>query len=130
VPSALEEVKQIRPKARIKPQRNSLDLPEVWDAISFNNRWNDGRTTLDIQTTNMLLFLYGFAELRRMEAANLKLSGVDFKKNEILVPGKWGKDRLVPMPQELAGKLREWVEKYRPESSAPYLTLGFSAWTI
>jgi site-specific recombinase XerD len=123
-PSTLAEIKELRPKARIKPQRHSLDLPEVWDAISFNTRWNDGRTTNDIQTMDLLLFLYGFAGLRRMEAANIKISGVDFKKNEILVPGKWGKDRLVPMPQELADKLKEWIENLRPASNLPYVVVN------
>lgn len=123
-PSTFEEIKKIRPKARIKPQRHSLDLGEVWDAINFNRRWNDGRTSKDIQTMDLLLFLYGFAGLRRMEAANIKIGGIDFKKNEILVPGKWGKDRLVPMPQELADKLKEWLEKQRPASELPYVVVS------
>jgi site-specific recombinase XerD len=123
-PSVLEEIKAIRPKARVKPQRHSLDLAEVWDAISFNRRWNDGRTAVDVETTDMLLFLYGFAGLRRMEAANITISGLDFKKNEILVHGKWGKDRLVPMPQDLADKLREWLEKWRPKSDLPYVLVS------
>ncbi|WP_373533479.1 tyrosine-type recombinase/integrase [Vampirovibrio sp.] len=123
-PSVLEEIKQLRPKARVKPQRHSLDLAEVWDALSFNSRWNDGRTTNDIQTMDLLLFLYGFAGLRKMEAANIKISGVDFIKNEILVPGKWGKERLVPMPQELADKLKEWIENLRPESDLPYVMVS------
>lgn len=123
-PSVLEEIKQLRPKAKVKPQRHSLDLAEVWDALSFNRRWNDGRTTNDIQTMDLLLFLYGFAGLRKMEAANIKISGVDFIKNEILVPGKWGKERLVPMPQELANKLKEWIENLRPESALPYVLVS------
>jgi integrase len=123
-PSAFAEIKTTRPKARIKPQRRSLELSEVWEAISFNRRWNDGRTTNDIQTMDLLLFLYGFAGLRRMEAANIKISGIDFKKNEILVPGKWGKERLVPMPQELADKLKEWIETLRPESNLPYVIVS------
>jgi site-specific recombinase XerD len=97
-PSALEEIKSIRPKARIKPKRHSLELVQVWEAIHFNERWNDDRTRHDIQMMDMLLCLYGFAGLRRMEAADVKISGIDFSKNKILVPGKWGKDRLVPMP--------------------------------
>lgn len=123
-PSSFEEIKTTRPKARIKPQRHSLELSEIWEAISFNNRWNDGRTRLDIRTMDLLLFLYGFAGLRRMEAANIKISGVDFKKNEILVPGKWGKERLVPMPQPLAEKLKEWLEHYRPVSGLPYVIVS------
>jgi site-specific recombinase XerD len=122
--STLDAIKKLRPKARIKPQRHSLDLSEVWDAISFNSRWNDGRTTNDIQTMDLLLFLYGFAGLRRMEAANIKIGGIDFNKNEILVPGKWGKDRLVPMPQELADKLKEWIDNLRPVSDLPYVIVS------
>lgn len=123
-PSSFEEIKTTRRKARIKPQRHSLELSEIWEAISFNNRWNDGRTRLDIRTMDLLVFLYGFAGLRRMEAANIKISGVDFKKNEILVPGKWGKERLVPMPQPLAEKLKEWLEHYRPISGLPYVIVS------
>jgi len=123
-PSAFEEIKSIRPKARINPKRHSLELVEVWDAINFNAKWNDGRTSKDIQVMDMLLFLYGFTGVRRMEAANVKLSGVNFGTNEILVPGKWGKDRLVPMPNELAEKVKEWIENLRPASSLPYLMVN------
>lgn len=123
-PSALDEIKKVRPKARIKPQRHSLELTEVWEAINFNNHWNDGRTTNDIQTMDLLLFLYGFMGLRRMEAANIKIAGLNFSTKEMLVPGKWGKDRLVPMPDEVADKLKEWVENLRPESSLPYVIVS------
>ncbi|MEB3288207.1 MAG: tyrosine-type recombinase/integrase [Vampirovibrionales bacterium] len=123
-PSILEEIKKVRPKARIKPQRHSLELVEVWEALNFNGRWNDGRTSNDIQVMDLLLFIYGFAGLRRMEAANIKITGINFSTNEILVPGKWGKDRLVPMPQELADKVKEWLENLRPESSLPYVIVN------
>ena len=122
--SAFEEIQKLRPKARIKPKRHSLELTEVWDAIHFNEHWNDGRTRLDIQITDLLLFLYGFTGIRRMEAANLKIAGVNFNTNEILVPGKWGKDRLVPIPNELVDKLREWIENLRPTSPLPYLIVN------
>jgi hypothetical protein len=46
--SSLVEIKELRPKARIKPKRHSLDLVEVWDAINFNAHWNDGRTAKDV----------------------------------------------------------------------------------
>lgn len=122
--STFDEIKKLRPKARIKPKRHSLELVEVWDAIHFNEHWNDGRTSLDIQITDLLLFLYSFAGLRRMEAANIKLSGVNFKTNELLVPGKWGKDRLVPIPNELTDKLKEWINNLRPTSTLPYLIVN------
>lgn len=122
--SALQEIKELRPKARIKPKRHSLELVEIWDAINFNLHWNDGRTMNDIHTMDLLLFIYGFSGLRRMEAANIKMSGVNFNTNEILVPGKWGKDRLVPMPVELADKLREWIENLRPASKLPYVLVN------
>jgi site-specific recombinase XerD len=123
-PSVFDEIKKLRPKARIKPQRHSLDLTEVWEAISFNSHWNDGRTSNDIQTMDLLLFLYGFAGLRRMEAANIKIEGIDFDKSEILVPGKWGKDRFVPIPQELTDKLNEWLKNLRPISNLPYVLVN------
>lgn len=122
--SALLEIKELRPKPRIKPKRHSLELIEVWDAIHFNSHWNDGRTAKDQQIMDMLLFLYGFTGVRRMEAANIKISGVNFGTNEILVPGKWGKDRLVPMPADLSKKIKEWIEHLRPESKLPYLVVN------
>jgi site-specific recombinase XerD len=119
--SDLEKIRQSRPKARYKPQRHAMTLDEIWRAIDFNSSWISGRTRNDIYTTEMLLYLYAFAGLRKMEAANLEISGVNFETNEILVHGKWGKDRFVPMPKELAEKLHEWIHNLRPESNLPNL---------
>lgn len=117
----LNEIKSLRPSPKYKPKRNAMALSEVWEAIHFNASWYDGRTSNDIYTMELLLYLYGFTGLRRMEAANIEVSDINFQTQELLVHGKGGKDRIVTLPAELNEKLQEWVETLRPDSNMPYV---------
>lgn len=68
---------------------------------------------LDGQVWLMGALLYG-AGMRLMECIRLRVKDVDFGRHEICVRnGKGGKDRRVPLPRRLHGRLLEQVERVR-----------------
>lgn len=70
----------------------------------------------------ILLMMYG-AGLRVSEVCNLTLADVDFETGLIYVQdGKGGKDRYVPMTDDVAEAAKAWL-KFRPESEYFFCTL-------
>ena len=68
---------------------------------------------LDGQLWIMAALLYG-AGLRVMECVRLRVKDVDFGRLEICVrDGKGGRDRRVPLPRRLHGRLRDQVARVR-----------------
>jgi site-specific recombinase XerD len=55
------------------------------------------------------------AGLRTQEAVDLELADVDFEQELVLVRGKGGKERAVPLGEEAAYRLRLYLESGRPE---------------
>jgi len=53
--------------------------------------------------------------LRLMEGATLQVDQIDGKRNLVLVHGKGGKDRYVPLPDEALTMLREFWRSHRSE---------------
>jgi site-specific recombinase XerD len=58
------------------------------------------------------------AGLRTQEAVDLTLASVDFEQEALLVRGKGGKERAVPLGEEAAYRLRLYLESGRPELAA------------
>jgi site-specific recombinase XerD len=54
------------------------------------------------------------AGLRSQEAADLRLADVDFEQERVHVRGKGGKERVVPLGEEAAFRLRRYLEEGRP----------------
>ncbi len=54
------------------------------------------------------------AGLRAQEAVDLTLADIDFEQEAILVRGKGGKERVVPLGEEAALRLRVYLEDARP----------------
>ncbi|HEY3105946.1 MAG TPA: tyrosine-type recombinase/integrase [Gaiellaceae bacterium] len=54
------------------------------------------------------------AGLRAQEAVDLRLEDVDFEQEALLVHGKGGKERAVPLGEEAAYHLRRYLEEGRP----------------
>jgi integrase len=106
--------KKYLPKAKYDPKRRMVEEDEIEEAIHFNSTWREGRTDYDIDALNLLIHLYAFAGLRRMEAAQLRVSDIDFKNNVMIVFGKGSKERHVPLnlfPQ-LKPVMEKWVLRY------------------
>ena len=55
------------------------------------------------------------AGLRAQEAVDLRLADVDFEQELVHVRGKGGKERVVPLGEEAAFRLRLYLERGRPE---------------
>jgi site-specific recombinase XerD len=54
------------------------------------------------------------AGLRAQEAVDLTLADVDFEQEAVLVHGKGGKERAVPLGEEAAYRLRRYLDDGRP----------------
>ena len=69
---------------------------------------------LGIRNRALLELVYS-AGLRAQEAVDLTLADVDFEQEIIHVRGKGGKERVVPLGEEAAYRLRLYLEDARPE---------------
>jgi site-specific recombinase XerD len=73
-----------------------------------------GDEPLAIRNRALLELVYS-AGLRSREAVDLDLGDVDFEQEAIHVRGKGGKERVVPLGEEAAYRLRRYLEQSRPE---------------
>jgi site-specific recombinase XerD len=87
------------------PKPDETDL--LLDALS-------GVDPLAIRNRALFELVYS-AGLRAQEAVDLTLADVDFEQEAVLVRGKGGKERLVPLGEEAAVSLRLYLEDARPE---------------
>jgi site-specific recombinase XerD len=73
-----------------------------------------GEEPLAIRNRALLELVYS-AGLRSREAVDLDLGDVDFEQEAVHVRGKGGKERVVPLGEEAAYRLRRYLERSRPE---------------
>jgi len=71
------------------------------------------RTELGIRNKVMLYLLYT-SGARISELTNLKISNLDFSTGFILIPGKGGKERMVPIPKHIMTIVKEYLEVIYP----------------
>jgi integrase/recombinase XerD len=75
-----------------------------------------------------LLLLYAVYGLRRSEAANLRLTDIDWAANRFTVRrAKRGGFQQFPLSEELAKALRRYIENARPRSSCPQVFMTLKA---
>jgi site-specific recombinase XerD len=73
-----------------------------------------GDDPLAVRNRALLELVYS-AGLRSREAVDLDLGDVDFEQEAVHVRGKGGKERVVPLGEEAAYRLRRYLEHSRPE---------------
>jgi site-specific recombinase XerD len=73
----------------------------------------DGTDPLALRDRMVLELLYGCG-LRSQEVVNLRLADVDGPQAQLLVHGKGGKTRVVPLGDEAAAAVRRYEERGRP----------------
>jgi len=73
-----------------------------------------GEGPLGLRNRALLELVYS-AGLRSQEAVDLRLADVDFEQELVLVRGKGGKERAVPLGEEAAYRLRLYLEGARPQ---------------
>ena len=120
----LHEVYAIKLTAKQKIVREYVDEDAFGAALEFNRKWINGRTQYDVELMEMLISIYFLAGCRRAEAANIRLSGIDIKNDELKVYGKGGKERLVPLVPELKARVTRWINQIRPKNQSDYLLLN------
>jgi integrase/recombinase XerC/integrase/recombinase XerD len=74
---------------------------------------SEDETPLGLRNRALLELVYS-AGLRAQEAVGLRLADVDFEQEQVRVLGKGGKERVVPLGEEAAYRLRRYLEDARP----------------
>jgi site-specific recombinase XerD len=85
--------------------------PEETDALLASLA---GEDALALRNRALFELVYS-AGLRAQEAVDLRLADVDFEQEAVVVRGKGGKERAVPLGEEAAYRLRLYLEQGRPQ---------------
>jgi integrase len=103
------------PKRRFKPQKRMPEEEQIQEAIQFNRTWLNGRSRYDMAVMDVLIHLYAFTGLRRVEPASIKIQNVNFKTNMMLVYRKGGKEGYVRIDlfPALKPRLQQWIQTER-----------------
>ena len=95
-----------------KRPRRLPDTPKSEEVDAVLERLT-GNDPLGLRNRALLELVYS-AGLRSREAVDLDLSDVDFEQEAVHVKGKGGKERVVPLGEEAAYRLRLYLEEGRP----------------
>ena len=87
--------------------RKRAEIDAVLEAL-------DGDEPLALRNRALLELVYS-AGLRSREAVDLDLADVDFEQEAVRVRGKGDKERVVPLGEEAAYRLRRYLEDGRPQ---------------
>jgi site-specific recombinase XerD len=102
------------PETSFAPRRPSRlpDAPKVTEVETALARV-EGTGPLALRNRALLELVYS-AGLRSQEAVALDLADVDFEQEQVLVRGKGGKERVVPLGEEAAHRLGTYLRDARP----------------
>lgn len=110
-----QEILRSDPSAALSSPPVAKNVPRTMtrDEVErlFDQLLNSHSTDL-LRDLAMLKILYGTG-MRVSELVNLDVDNVDFARNEIHCPGKQGRSRLVALQADVAGTLREYLERHR-----------------
>jgi integrase/recombinase XerC len=103
------------PDGQLGPRRARRlpDAPKA-DEVDAVLEQVTGDEPLAIRNRALLELVYS-AGLRSREAVDLDLGDVDFEQEAVHVRGKGGKERVVPLGEEAAYRIRRYLERARPE---------------
>jgi site-specific recombinase XerD len=103
------------PDGQLGPRRARRlpDAPKA-DEVDAVLEQVTGDEPLAIRNRALLELVYS-AGLRSREAVDLDLGDVDFEQEAVHVKGKGGKERVVPLGEEAAYRVRRYLEQSRPE---------------
>jgi site-specific recombinase XerD len=103
------------PDAQLGPRRARRlpDAPKA-DEVDAVLDLVAGDEPLAVRNRALLELVYS-AGLRSQEAVDLDLGDVDFEQEAVHIRGKGGKERVVPLGEEAAYRLRRYLEHSRPE---------------
>ena len=93
-------------------RRRLPHAPKPAETNALLERFRDD-APLDLRNRALFELVYS-AGLRAQEAVDLRLEDVDFEAEAIMIRGKGGKERAVPLGEEAAYRLRRYLEDGRP----------------
>jgi site-specific recombinase XerD len=123
-PAELIEPPRLRqaPVPRLSQREAAALLDRAGRRAAADDERTAGRA-LALRDRAILEVLYGCG-LRRQEACDLVLAGLDFEHETLRVVGKGGRERVVPLTEPAVDALRDWLARGRPLLVA---TGGFEA---
>jgi site-specific recombinase XerD len=103
------------PDAQLGPRRSRRlpDAPKSEEVDAVLDQYA-GVDPLALRNRALLELVYS-AGLRSREAVDLDLGDVDFEQEAVHVRGKGGKERVVPLGEEAAYRLRLYLDDARPQ---------------
>ncbi|MBQ7660113.1 MAG: tyrosine recombinase [Alphaproteobacteria bacterium] len=123
-----EKILKNNPIADISMPKQEKNLPKALDFACLNALYekSKARKSLSSRRIGIIAKLMFSSGLRVSEAVELKLSAVNFAKNQIMVKGKGSKERIVFFTDEVKKILQDYVLSDRPvflekNKTSPYL---------
>jgi integrase/recombinase XerC len=95
------------------PRLSQADAAALVDGTGARRTGGPVARALGLRDRALLEVLYG-SGLRRQEACDLVLAGLDFEHESLRVVGKGGRARTVPLTEPAVAALREWLAAGRP----------------
>ncbi len=113
------------PMTRIVTPRNSKRLPDFIQEGDAGKLIGVLKHTEDWKSLNtkMLITLFYTTGVRLSELVNLKENQVDFSKKQVKVLGKGNKERIIPISQEIAAMITDYIQHKKREFEATDNTL-------
>ncbi|MGD9696527.1 MAG: tyrosine-type recombinase/integrase [Thermoleophilia bacterium] len=103
-----------RPSPPPVPRLSQADAAALVEAVGTAGDGASAATrALALRDRAIVEVLYG-SGLRRQEACDLVLAGLDFEHESLRVVGKGGRDRTVPLTEPAVAALRAWLADGRP----------------
>lgn len=113
----------LKPKRSFRPKRKIIRSNHFLELVAANETLEKGRDSkgFDRECMKTILYLLGYAGLRKSEVTTLTLDDIDLENGTLNVLGKGNKRDLVGACPELCDQLEKWIAKYRPESPSRQL---------
>jgi integrase/recombinase XerC len=102
-----------RPSPPPVPRLSQADAAALVDGAGAGSGPAPVERALALRDRALLEVLYG-SGLRRQEACDLVLAGLDFEHESLRVVGKGGRARTVPLTEPSVAALRAWLSSGRP----------------
>lgn len=111
--SPADLVARPRPVPPPVPRLSQADAAELVEGTGTTVRGGRVTRALALRDRALVEVLYG-SGLRRQEACDLVLAGLDFEHEALRVVGKGGATRTVPLTENAVDALRAWLAEGRP----------------
>ena len=100
--SPMTTIVSLKQNKRLPHFVDKKDTATLFEVVEFSDDWNG-------KTEKLILELLYHTGIRQAELIGLKQSQIDWGKAQIKVLGKGGKERIIPVHNELLVQLKEYV---------------------